>query len=257
MSLGSFGRTYIVLMILGVVAGCSTAKKPSPDASLSASLPTERVAKAEPALGQKMHVFFEETMRARDALVDGDVASARQSLGKLASISFDGTSMPAGWAPELARWRAMARIGSQSQQLEEVAVSVSQMGAQCGRCHQTLGKGPKYEASGWVEDTEDLGAHMFLLMWASDRMWEGLTEPWDRAWQVGAQTLVEAPIKMKALGKKLGPRAARAREYAQALKKAGETALLEEDPASRADGFANVLLTCASCHSAVRKTSAP
>lgn len=241
----------IALVALGIM-GCSKSRQAPPkQLDQAAQAPTTQPSDAA-SVSRGMHEFFEQTMRARDAIINGDVTSAKKALATLADQEFEKTTLSPEWGTQLERWRAIARLGGHSKSLEEAAASVSKLGAQCGQCHEALRKGPEFDPSGWVEDTDDLQAHMFLLTWASDRMWEGLTEPWDRAWRVGAETLVEAPIKASALKKKLGRKLRDAPDYAQDLKQIGEMALSQKGIEARAEAYSKVLLNCASCHSAVR-----
>lgn len=252
----NFDWLYVAILALGIV-GCSDSKQALPRQPEQAQ-PSKPVTPSDvKTISRGMHEFFEQTMRARDAIINGDVASAKKALEMLAAQELGTTTLSLEWSTQLERWRAVARLGGHSKSLEEAAASVSKLGAQCGQCHQALRKGPEFDPSGWVEDTDDLQAHMFLLTWASDRMWEGLTEPWDRAWRVGAETLVEAPIKLSALKKKLGPKLSNAPDYARDLQRIGEMALSQKDAEARAEAFGQVLLTCASCHSAVRDKAQP
>ncbi len=242
---------WVSLVVVGLVSvsGCSKPKRAEQFKKEQDAAPIKELVIDHKTVATRMHVFFEETMRARDAVIRGDIKSAAMSLEKLATVEFDKSAMPPLWEPEFEQWRALARIGGRSQRLEEIATSVGQLGAQCGHCHKALGAGPHYDPSSWVEDAEDLQAHMFLLTWASDRMWEGLTEPRDQSWRVGAETLLEAPIKMEKLMQALGAsKTSRVRNYPKELKRAGQNALVQQDAEARADGFAQILLTCASCH---------
>ncbi len=84
--------------------------------------------------------------------------------------------------------------------------------------------------------------------WASERLWEGLVVPSDEAWSIGIKTLAKSEFPEEVLA--LGGAEARgsARELARLLAKAQPTMPLDE----RSALYAELLLTCGTCHRAIR-----
>jgi hypothetical protein len=84
--------------------------------------------------------------------------------------------------------------------------------------------------------------------WATERLWEGLYVPSDEAWDAGAKALSAAPFPSDVL--KQGGTYARtaAADFARLVVKAPA----KRTPLDRAGLYAELLLTCGSCHRAMR-----
>ncbi|MGI9627967.1 MAG: hypothetical protein ACR2QM_14110 [Longimicrobiales bacterium] len=75
-----------------------------------------------------------------------------------------------------------------SQYPEVVPAMAAQMADDCGSCHEAFEVGPLFGV-GVIEDSPELGQHMKVHAWASERMWEGLVSRSEESWQAGATAL--------------------------------------------------------------------
>ncbi|QQR90288.1 MAG: hypothetical protein IPJ88_00595 [Myxococcales bacterium] len=239
-----------LVFLCALSAGChrNPAKQENPPHIDTRQSKVEKQESTSKIIDKGMHEYFDHSTVARDAIVEGELTEATSAFNRLATHTISTKNAPKNWLPFLETWRATARIGSQSTELNQAAEAVGKLGAQCAACHQATRSGPTYDPSGWVEEIVSLKTHMLLLRWATDRMWEGLTEPWDRAWIVGAETLTEAPLELHEFHKFSSNKAAQVKDLAVELKSIATQALKQKSPEGKADAYSRLLVTCSNCH---------
>lgn len=203
------------------------------------------------AFKRAMQTYFVEATMARDAVIQGELGAAQQAFSKLANYPLEMAEAPESWVSTWKAWQHIAVQGSRAGDLASAAAKVGELGAQCYSCHQTSGLGPKYEPSGWTEPTDKLRDHMHMFEWAMDRMWEGLTSGWDRAWTVGASTIAEERLSPQRLQGLQADRDAR-KQWSAQLRQAAKLARAAKTPAERGVRLGEVLAVCADCHSRAR-----
>ena len=81
--------------------------------------------------------------------------------------------------------------------------------------------------------------------WATERLWEGLIVPSSVAWNAGANALVDSPFPDDVLG-----RGVAARTAATDFKILADQAPFKKTVEERAALYAELLVTCATCHRA-------
>ncbi len=235
-----------VSVALLLSSGCSEREsaetRPAPPPEPSAAAPAQPT---EVELVAWMEAHYGATIRAHDALLQGDLSAFRARLADASELESP-PAMPDAWAPLLERFRASAGEAAGATSLGEAAGVMAGVVLSCGQCHSALGHGPVYPAPAPEDGIGELQDAMLEHKWAAERLWEGVTGPWDVAWQRGAAALVrtrvfgDTPIELA--GDLL------LRE--QALNALGEEALRTSDHGERAVLYGRLLASCGDCHDA-------
>ncbi len=217
---------------------------------------------------------FEEVMKehaalsivARNALIQGDLAVAQQSMRKL-TFFMEHVPFPEQGKEYARITRELAGQVREAGDHEEACMAFARLSYACGQCHHALDRGPPIKLEP-APQGEDLKMHMQRHNWAIERMWEALLSDSPAAFQAAAGVLAESPLH--------GPRApdrenppgttrlayevhdlafaaavegkAREDEY---VPKPGEQ--VEEEPTTRgqAEIFGRLLSACDQCHTLV------
>lgn len=143
--------------------------------------------------------------------------------------------------PELTVLRLRARELRTATDLPSISMAAARLAAACGDCHRVHHQGPTFTDVAPAPDSDDVD-HMVEHLWAADRMWEGLTIPSDNHWEAGARVLADHVVPMELL-----PRGTPG--LGVKLKSLGLDALGDRDTADRTQRYAQILETCATCHS--------
>ena len=183
----------------------------------------------------------------RSAIIAGRPEATGRPADALLSL-LDGEHFPSSWQGPLDRMRASALRVKNSSDVASVAAAVADVGTSCGWCHQKHG-GPRSEPVDPPMDDGTLAARMKRHAWASERLWEGLFVPSSRAWQVGAVTLREEPFPEEMLEKGGVYAKSAASDFSKVVARAAGAST----PSARAEVYANLLGTCATCHLAVER----
>lgn len=226
-----------------VLAVCITASAACKGGSDGAK-PTRAAPSALPEVEKValMERHYRSAIAAHDALVRGDVGAVRTDLGSLAAQPAP-AGAPASWSPYDARLRAAARDAHNAKDVNEAATALANVVEACGTCHERLGAGPDYHKPPRQAGTSRVETEMLGHRWASERLWEGVTGPWDDAWQRGAAALAKANVFPPDAGESDALRAQEA-----ALRALGEQALRSHGIHDRSVLYGRMLGTCASCH---------
>ncbi len=208
--------------------------------------PAPEVAPAPAAetIEQVMDAHFLITAWARDVVIAGQVDPLREVMLAVSELHHDTLKRP-DWKPWIGKLQAAARRTSVAKNLRSAAKGVSAMAQVCGDCHRASGQGPKFAPEGanvFLPYPETFDERMDRHMWAAEELWFGLIGPSDASWRAGAAALRDAPKHMTDwLSDDFSTALARVREVGT---RAGEAT----SPSARADVYAEVLTTCASCH---------
>ena len=191
-----------------------------------------------------MRAHFSETELIRAAVIRGNPSAAIGPAKSLTKMDEMG-KMPASWKPTLsAMQKAVARIKN-SPDIPAVAAATADLGVACGSCHKK-GEGPKVEVGSPPEAGSTVKSQMRRHAWANERLWEGLYVPSDDAWKAGVDALKGDIFPKDAL------KGVHARSAVATLKRVVESAGSKKTPQDRAATYAQILETCAACHTAMR-----
>lgn len=196
-------------------------------------------------LAQMQHHFVQVSL-IHEALIRGDLPAVRQPATLLANTEAP-PDVAASTAQFVAAMRFGARRAADAQDLASGAAATASMLLSCGECHRTAGTMPALPTptqplvSGFV-------GHMLEHQRAADEMLEGLVVPSQSQWIRGATRLAAAPLHQESLprDRKLTAdiRATEARVHQLA-----ERAIKAGTWKDRGDVYAQMLTTCAGCHS--------
>jgi hypothetical protein len=191
---------------------------------------------------------------ARNCVISGTLDALREPLERLSAYEYRSVA-PGGWMPFMADLQEAAQLTSEADNLDLAATGVATMARVCGDCHRTKAPGSKFDpppAEPKREKSDSFDERMQRHIWAADRMWAGLTEPSDEAWNAGAAALAGLPSRT--------PKAGRDPQIAAALqqvREVGSRALDATSSRDRADTYGLLLSTCANCHAHVEVGSEP
>jgi cytochrome c2 len=208
----------------------------------------------DPARAALMKAHYHEAIAVQDAVIRGDLAAATPAAAALAKAPAP-AGLSATAATHAAALRAAASRAAAATTLSAASNEVASMFATCGACHASAGTRPALPVPSLSEVGGVVG-HMLAHQSAIDQMLQGLLLPSAALWRQGAEGLKAAPLKRGEL-----PRdAALTRDVIAAEKRVhrmADEAIATTEPAIRARQYAQLLTTCAECHSAHRKVWGP
>lgn len=221
-----------------------TAVEPGPERDGWAAR-AEPPAPAPARIEDFMSTHFLIVTWARDAVINGSLEALREPLTALADFDY-GSVAPGGWMEPIAALQTTARITAESESLDAAAAGVAVMARQCGDCHTAERHKPYFGPDIHARQPLEPGSlreRMERHIWATDRMWEGLTAPSEDAWNAGAAALANVPVENIAaqVPVKFVPALRRLREL-------GTAALSADTRDARTKSYGTLLASCAACH---------
>ncbi len=197
------------------------------------------------ATGEQMASHFDEALAIRDALIEGDLETARRRARSL--TEWRASDLRAESAGYVTEFRAAAQAVQDARDRGTLARAVGRLAASCGDCHR--GSNVSVELEPAIPPPAEPGAtaHMRRHLWAADRLWEGLIVPSDDAWASGIEALTTAALRPETLSPDLPlyPRVEALEHRVHALAEEGSRTA---DTGARIDIYAGLLATCARCH---------
>jgi len=191
-----------------------------------------------------MEQHYNAAISGHDALIRGDLKVLRSQLARIAAQELPATA-PESWRPHHARLNAVANGATSVTSLDSAAFVMSAIAEACGACHSTLGVGKIYF---WPAPPDDKGDKLKTAMkthqWATERLWEGITGPFNEAWNRGAVALAEARI----FSEKGNKATSTLLSYETTLREVGQEAKQATEPNIRAIIYGRLLSSCAKCH---------
>jgi mono/diheme cytochrome c family protein len=129
--------------------------------------------------------------------------------------------------------------------LDDAFVADAKLAAECASCHVASGVVPEFASPPPTPpDKPTIEARMTRHLWASERLWEGIVGMADDSWRAGLDVLAATPLPASQLGQ---DRAV----FARKLQRLAETARTPTtNGPDRATAYAEMLSTCAACHTA-------
>jgi cytochrome c556 len=213
----------------------TTEEKPQPDVPPSGS-----------SIDRIMQAHFRDALLIRQAVIAGSPEDAVDPAHVLTHIQ-DLDQLPDGWRVFVERMQAVAGRIQDSTTSSLAAAATADLGLSCGTCHQRHG-GPKASVEAAPASGPDIKSRMARHVWATERLWEGLIVPSKDAWTAGAQALEVAPFP----GEVLNQGGVYARSAADDFTKLAASAPSKKTPEQRAALYAELLVTCGTCHRAMK-----
>jgi hypothetical protein len=219
-----------------VTAQPTTQEKPKPDVPPSGSS-VERI----------MQAHFKDALLIRQAVIAGLPEDAVDPAHALTHIQ-DLDQLPNGWRVFVERMQVAASRIQDSTTSSLAAAATADLGVSCGMCHQRHG-GPKVSNQPAPAQGTSIESRMARHVWATERLWEGLIVPSNEAWTAGAQALSSEPFPSEVL-KEGG---VYSRSAAGDFAKLASNAPKKKTPEQRAALYAELLVTCGSCHRGMKQ----
>jgi cytochrome c553 len=195
-----------------------------------------------------MQATFWLAVVARNAVIAGDLESAKRAASALAEHDYAGT-LPGDWRHWVAQMQLRADEVALAPDLPAAAQSLAALGLSCGDCHAQMrgGREPQAEdAVAWKDPPEDLRERMNRHADGVEQLWHGLTDPSDDAWRNGTVTLTRAPLRPALRdGEEISPTMTAQIEEVRALAKRARVAASHPE---RATIYGELIARCASCH---------
>ena len=207
---------------------------------------TAQQVRSTPERLAQMEHHFSQVSLIHEALVRGDLRGVSEPARLLAEAEAPG-GVAASTAPYVAAMRLAAKRAVDAQDLPSVAAATASMLLACGDCHRTAGTMP-VPVTPNRPDIGGLVGHMLEHQRAADEMLEGLFIPSETQWIHGATRFVGAPLHQQSLprDKKLTSEIRKAEERVHQLAERATKATAWKD---RGDVYAQMVMTCSSCHS--------
>ena len=243
-------RLILVGALLIALSGCGEQSPPAAPEAATKPVTTVPVRDrpSEVQMVAAMEAHYSVVILAHDALLQGDLDMFRSQLALVRGHELPANS-PEEWSPLHEQLRAAAGRGAEVGDLDAAAEALAAVVLACGTCHAAQGGGPVYPAPAPDDGANALEAAMRDHQWATERLWEGVTGPWDNAWERGADALAvtqlfDGPDSEVVLSDDLRRRAEQLREIGRLAR---TTTALDE----RAALYGRLLSTCGECHQAI------
>lgn len=252
-------RAYLgssLTLLLLLAAGCDDEPEASSGSSESSATPSaeEREGPAEappeippPTPAQAlMHGHYRRATEAREALIRGDVETARTHMQWLATHR-EGGALPEALQPRLTAMQTDAAAFGEATTLTEAGQALARTSVRCGECHAASGGG-FHAALPPLPEGETTAAHMERHRWAAERMWEGLVTADAEQFHAGTDALREAALHENDLPSSEEQPPERVAALATHVHEIAAESAQVQDWAARADLYGRYLATCAACH---------
>ncbi|MBT8338360.1 MAG: hypothetical protein KJO11_17365 [Gemmatimonadetes bacterium] len=192
--------------------------------------------------GDRMFDHFTRASSVQSALIVGDVDGARRPASWLAEHDAVATTAPGdrGWIDALRTASVEIRDATS---VDEAADATGRLARSCAGCHTSSNAGPRFRPAGEPPEGDDRSSHMTRNLWAMDRMWEGLIGASSDTWEAGARAIADEEPESFSGGSAV---AALARAIHEQATRAERT-----PTGNRAEVYADLLKTCAGCHTLV------
>jgi hypothetical protein len=238
------------LLLAGVVLiGCGNAT-PSTARGVSSTSGAEQsaVTPRPPDLAWHMRATFWDAVRARDALIDGDLAVAQGAAERIAATDYTRV-VPGDWKVGVGALQQHAAALSIAPDLSTAAQEFGRMALTCGECHALRARGPGRTLTvplPWEDPPETLDQRMERHQMGIDQLWDGLVLPSDNAWRTGTITITRAPLRAPEQSEEAVSPDLHAR--IEATRELGQPARLATTYLERARVFGELIAGCAQCH---------
>jgi cytochrome c553 len=194
-----------------------------------------------------MQAHFNDALLIRKAVIAGAREEAANPAFILTQLQ-DVDELPESWQPFVLQMQGAAARINDSTTESMAAAATADLGLSCGMCHQRNG-GPELAVDAPPAAGGSIDDRMKRHVWATERLWEGLFVPSDAAWLAGAQALGPDPFPDEVLQRG----GVHARSAANDFGKLAAKAPQKKSATDRANLYAELLVTCGSCHRSLQK----
>jgi len=241
---------------LALLLGCASQPEPQPAAqtppaeSTTGAEHAPAVAAAAPVDDRAWHMqeTFWMAVRARDAVMGGDLEAARNAARELEQHEFAGT-LPADWKHFTEQMKQQAQAIVVAGGLDEAGQAVGALALSCGNCHFQQKAGPdavREPPRAWQDPPDTLTERMDRHYAGVEQLWQGLVQPSEEAWRNGTLTLTRAPLQApEAQRAEVTPEGHAQVERVRELAKRARAARSHPE---RAQIYGELIAACASCH---------
>ena len=192
---------------------------------------------------ERMFDHYGRAGQIQTALIVGDLEASRRPAAWLAEHeAFAG--LPTGseqWVDEI---RGAARAVRDADSIDQAADATARLASACAGCHAATDGGPRFRSAAPPASPDQLGSHMVRHLWGVDRMWEGVIGGSAQTWNAGARAIADSEPHEEF------PGGSTTATLAQAVHDQAARALHLPAP-DRPALYAEILKTCAGCHSLV------
>jgi hypothetical protein len=244
------GRTLLAGSI--VLVGCQSTTPTStatPEARGASGAEQPTAAETSPPdLDWHMRATFWDAVRARDALIEGDLIKAQQAADKIVQTDYR-QMLPEDWRAGVGALQQYAYAVSIAPNLAAAAQELGRMALACGECHAVRERGPgpiQIDPRPWEDPPESLEERMFRHQQGADQMWDGLVIPSDKAWRSGTITITRAPLVAPEQAQQPVP--PELHDRIEATRELGKQARLATTYQERGRVYGELIAGCAQCH---------
>ncbi|HKU39223.1 MAG TPA: hypothetical protein VJR89_13775 [Polyangiales bacterium] len=247
------GMAWIML----ACAACSSGEPPASAHSSGAEAAADKPAagpatEPEPDLKAHMRRSFDAAIRARDAVIDGDLPGAIRAGDTLANTDY-ASVMPPDWMHWVGRIQERARELGIAPNLASAGQEVAHLALVCGDCHYEHRQGAdrvRMPPRPWTDPSEQLEDRMLRHDVGAERMWYGLVFASEEAFRSGTRTLTRAPFTPpQHEGETVDPALAVRIDEIRTLAREARAATTYDE---RGRVYGELISRCASCHYLVR-----
>lgn len=197
---------------------------------------------------EHMHGHLDQISAVKAAVIAGDLDASREPATWLAEHD-EPAGMPEAWAPYVSSMREQAQVAATAADLATVAAAVSEIARSCGNCHKATGFDVAFGYDQRPpEDVQNLMTQMQRHLWASDRMWEGLIGPSDKAWEWGTEMLADVNLSSELITDQ-PEQASEVDSLVQEIRAVGSDGATAPAGENRSAVYGKFLSLCANCHS--------
>ena len=260
---GELRAGHALVAAVCLALGCSDRPSEEPRVAASGGAEQSPVATEQddqagaPDLAYHMRESFWDAVRARDAIIKGDLATAHAAADALAAHDY-GRLLPPDWKHWTASMQQYARELSMAPNLSAAAAELGKLALVCGDCHDMHQRGParpKLKALPWEDPPETLDARMHRHQLGIAQIWDGLVLPSEEAFRNGTITITRAPlVPPEVADEAVDPQLSAAIEEVRGLAKQARVATTYEE---RGRIYGELIARCANCHAIMRPVRAP
>lgn len=245
-----------IACVLAFACGSGEPKPASSSGDEVSAPPPAKVATSAPAptaapparLSAHMENSFWEALRARDAIIAGNLPVAKRAASSLVHQDLN-SIVPRDWMPWTQRIQQHARELTAAPNLGAAAQALGQIAVECGDCHLVQNGGPPRlpaKPEPWRGPPEALEERMLRHQTGAEQMWDGLVMPSEQSFRSGTITLERAPLtpperQGMPIDEVLNARIEEVRELAK-------QAQFVTTYAERSRVYGELIARCAGCH---------
>ncbi|MBX3157689.1 MAG: hypothetical protein KF773_17080 [Deltaproteobacteria bacterium] len=185
-----------------------------------------------------MHQNFDLVRAIERLLVRGKLEEAARFAEAIAQAPVEAPAH-GPWATHVVAVRDRALAVARATTVEDALRKETRLAVACAGCHRDSAAIVFAKPPAAPPDRATIDARMARHRWAADRLWEAIVGDADDAWRAGLDVLAATPLE---LGPERAPLARELQRLATAARRAPPSA-------DRAATYAELLVTCAACHS--------